>query len=306
MSTSKKIYKNLVFEGGGVKGAAYAGAMQVLDEHQLLEPIEQVAGTSAGAITATLLAVGAGSKGLTEAIVNTNFEDFIYDKGWIFSEIYRIFRCYGLHSGNGFVKVMKENIQKYAGNPNLTFAQLEEKIKEAPHKFKHLSIAASNITTQNVDVFNAERTPHIPIWEAVRCSMSLPLIFKPYVIKNNYYVDGGLGWVYPIDMYDTKKADGEDIINEETLGFYLDSPTEIGHPGFHPPKVKVNSLIAALKGMIGFLYDNSNARHLHPGDRKRTVFVNDLGISAADFGISKENVQRLIESGRKATESFLG
>lgn len=306
MNTSKKIYKNLVFEGGGVKGAAYAGAMQVLDEHQLLAPIERVAGTSAGAITATLLAVGAGSKGLTDAIVHTNFEDFIYDKGWIFSEVYRIFRCYGLHSGNGFVKIMKDYIQQYTGNPNLTFAQLEEKIKEEPHKYKHLSIAASNITTQNVDVFNAQRTPHIPIWKAVRCSMSLPIIFVPYVIKNNYYVDGGLGWVYPIDMYDTKDADGGDIINEETLGFYLESEAEIGHPGFHSPKVKVNSLLSALKGMIGFLTDNSNARHLHPGDKKRTVFINDLGISAADFDISKENVQRLIESGRKATKSFLG
>ena len=43
-------FKNLVFEGGGVKGAAYVGAMQALDEAGVLDNIERICGTSAGAI----------------------------------------------------------------------------------------------------------------------------------------------------------------------------------------------------------------------------------------------------------------
>jgi len=49
-------FHNLVFEGGGIKGIAYAGALEVLEKENILSDIKRVAGTSAGAITATLLA----------------------------------------------------------------------------------------------------------------------------------------------------------------------------------------------------------------------------------------------------------
>ena len=50
-------FRNLVFEGGGIKGLAYGGALQVLEEQRILPQIERVAGTSAGAITAMLVAL---------------------------------------------------------------------------------------------------------------------------------------------------------------------------------------------------------------------------------------------------------
>ena len=46
-------FKNLVFQGGGVKGIAYGGALDVLDKKGILKNIIRVAGTSAGAINAT-------------------------------------------------------------------------------------------------------------------------------------------------------------------------------------------------------------------------------------------------------------
>ena len=51
-------FRNLVFEGGGVKGIAYCCALGVLDERVILSRISRVGGTSAGAINATLLALG--------------------------------------------------------------------------------------------------------------------------------------------------------------------------------------------------------------------------------------------------------
>ncbi|MDQ2863842.1 MAG: patatin-like phospholipase family protein, partial [Bacteroidota bacterium] len=43
-------YKNLVLEGGGVRGLAYAGALEVLEQKNILSHLEKVAGSSAGAI----------------------------------------------------------------------------------------------------------------------------------------------------------------------------------------------------------------------------------------------------------------
>ncbi len=72
MSFEPTAIENLVFEGGGTKGAAYAGCMAVMDEWGLLSSVRRVAGTSAGSIIATLLACGAGSKGLTESVYHTD------------------------------------------------------------------------------------------------------------------------------------------------------------------------------------------------------------------------------------------
>ena len=51
-------FRNLVFEGGGVKGIAYLGALDVLGSKGILEAIERIGGTSAGAINAVLLGLG--------------------------------------------------------------------------------------------------------------------------------------------------------------------------------------------------------------------------------------------------------
>jgi predicted acylesterase/phospholipase RssA len=48
-------FRNLIFEGGGVKDIVYVGALQVLEEKGILPEITRVGGTSAGAINAVLL-----------------------------------------------------------------------------------------------------------------------------------------------------------------------------------------------------------------------------------------------------------
>ena len=65
-----KTIENLAFKGGGVLGAAYAGVYKALQEVKLLGSdkatesftvygnVKRVAGTSAGAIFATMVALG--------------------------------------------------------------------------------------------------------------------------------------------------------------------------------------------------------------------------------------------------------
>ena len=52
-------HADLVFEGGGVKGIGLAGALATLEEREYGP--QNIAGTSAGAITAALLAAGYSS-----------------------------------------------------------------------------------------------------------------------------------------------------------------------------------------------------------------------------------------------------
>lgn len=57
---------NVVFEGGGAKGVAFAGALDVLQEDG--HKIAQVVGTSAGAVTATLLTLGLSPADMLKAV----------------------------------------------------------------------------------------------------------------------------------------------------------------------------------------------------------------------------------------------
>ena len=57
---------DLVFEGGGAKGAVFVGALQELEKRQ--HTIGRVVGTSAGAITATFVAAGYSSQQMLAAV----------------------------------------------------------------------------------------------------------------------------------------------------------------------------------------------------------------------------------------------
>lgn len=66
--------KYLAFEGGGGKGFAYLGAIEVLEKLNVLQNVEGFAGASAGAITAFLLSIGFTHAELTRFISTTNFD----------------------------------------------------------------------------------------------------------------------------------------------------------------------------------------------------------------------------------------
>jgi predicted acylesterase/phospholipase RssA len=72
-------YCDLVCEGGGVKGIGLVGAFSVLEEHDF-HP-QNVAGTSAGAITAALIAAGYTAAELKDVTFGMDFLRF-RDTAW--------------------------------------------------------------------------------------------------------------------------------------------------------------------------------------------------------------------------------
>jgi NTE family protein len=171
-------------------------------------------------------------------------------------------------------------------------------------------VVASNLSRQRPQVFNAHCTPDLAIWRAVRASISIPLIFEPVRINDEYFVDGGLALNFPIDLYDRWHCDPDtgvrtEIRNPSTLGFYLE-PRELADDGdhYHAPCVAIDSLKSYALALGSYLTQNANARYIHPDDRRRTVFVDDLGVSATDFAISEVMIQALVDSGRRATRAW--
>lgn len=65
---------NLAFEGGGVKGFAYSGAIFFLEEYGLTPYVKEVSGSSAGAITALFFALGCNALEIFKLMISIDFD----------------------------------------------------------------------------------------------------------------------------------------------------------------------------------------------------------------------------------------
>ena len=307
-------FENLVFEGGGIKGIAYAGAIGVLEAKGIMPGIRRVAGTSAGAITATLLALGAGGAQIQEILHATQFSAFEDASLGLVRNTWRLVHRYGWYKGDAFSDWAKKQIAALGGDAELTFAALSARAKEAPGRYRELYMIGTDLSAQDTLVYSADHTPNTPVWEALRVSMSLPLVFASMKSGKDICVDGGLSWNYPLDLFDHPRykagTEGESeapFYNTATLGFRVDSRAEIQaeRSHFSLPRADVDNLIDYLKALVGFAIDMANHAHLKDADWHRTVFIDSQGVSTTDFGIDEKKQQALIESGRRGTEDYL-
>jgi len=315
-------FRNLVFEGGGVKGIAYAGAIQVLERNQILPDILRVAGTSAGAITATLLALGAGSKDVADIVGGTDFRQFMDSSLLPTSNIWRLVKDYGWYKGDAFAAWIQGIIKQRTGDAGTTFAQLRA-LKSKGGAFRDLYMVGTDLSKQQALTFSGDDTPDVPIWYAVRTSMSIPFFFQAVMAQGDVRVDGGVSWNYPIDMFDERRFlddakkgvkpdyptlySASQVFNKETLGFRVDTADEIAaeKQSWKSPPDPVDNIEDYIKALVGFMLDTANKTHLHDDDWHRTVFIDAAGIGATDFGLSQAEIKTLIANGVQGTTAYL-
>lgn len=308
-------FKNLVFEGGGVKGIAYGGVLTELDKLKILDKIERVAGTSAGAITAALLSLKYTPSDISDIISRTSFSQFEDNTFFIVRDIIRLIAKFGWNKGESFSEWLGKLIADKTGNPNSTFADLKTL------GYKDLYVICTNITQQRADILSYETTPDLSVREAVRMSMGIPIFFASVKNKNeDIIVDGGVTWNYPINIFDNIKyldnhengvkvdydMDENYVFNYETLGFRVDSTIEVNYAKSdwqcEPKDVK------NIKGFVGalmvFILDMVNKKHLHKNDWCRTIFIDSLDVKTTEFNLSKDKINTLIESGKSAVNTY--
>jgi NTE family protein len=285
MSTTQP-YTNLVFEGGGVKGVAYAGALEVLDSAGILAQVTAVAGTSAGAITAALVALGQTPDELRETMLALDFGQF-EDGGM--EGPWRLVEHFGWYRGDAFKHWMQAAVKQRLGSADATFADL------ADANGLDLHVVATDLTLQVSQVFSAQTSPDTAIADAVRMSMSIPLFFAAVSEAGSVYVDGGVVWNYPVEIFDGDEP------NMATLGLRL-----VGPPDEEPKPMKVGNVPEYVKALYeSILQVQSDFYERSAADVARTIPIDDLGLTATDFAITHEQKLALIASGTSATRAFL-
>ncbi len=105
--------ENLVFEGGGPRGLVYVGALKRMRDKGLLKEVRRVAGTSAGAITATLLAIGYTPDELEDILIESDLAKFLDTKGPLHKKLLEIAKDEELKSSDKLTEVLKTLIKEY-------------------------------------------------------------------------------------------------------------------------------------------------------------------------------------------------
>ena len=307
-------FKNLVFEGGGVKGIAYGGALQKLDEFGIISNIERVAGTSAGAITATLLAIGYSALQVSNILAESNFSKFPDGGLDIFDNSRRLFKNYGWHKGEEFESWMENHIEFQTGNKKLTFKELHElKKKGAIKTYRDLYVVGSNLSKQSTEIFCHETTPNMEIRNAVRISMSIPFYFQCVRLNGDVLVDGGLTLNYPIFIFDHERylfnpknceklgyvSKDRTIFNHETLGLKLNGETSKNSYR------KIDNLLDYTYSIISLMNQTAQGAYLHRNDWKRSIYIDASIVAPTDFNVSKDKVYNLIENGKTSAERYI-
>ena len=284
-----KIIFDGVFEGGGVKGIALIGALKRLEEEGVV--FGRVAGTSAGAITASLVAAGYKVDELKAIVWNKDFNDFADVRNFFKAKWYKVvlkvlpllfpFSGYGIFSTRNFYSWIKELLKDKAITD---FKSV---------KTTYLRIFAVDIVSQVLKQYDRDLTPDMEVAEAVKLSMSIPFFFQGKYQQDTFIVDGGVLANYPIDTFNDQGG------LATTIGLKLISDEQT-----LPPKVPSNILTYLLR-----IFETMQVAHerVHVEDAQwaKTIPIPTGIVSTIDFNLKNADKQFLWDSGYNAADKAI-
>lgn len=310
---------DLVLEGGGVKGMAFVGAIEVLADSGRTFP--RIAGTSAGALTGALLAAlqqaGESLDRLADVAATLDLSA-VTDSGPVgralgplhgLADVISLVTRGGLYEGR-YLRRWLTGVLADLGVR--TFADLRRDDPGSglpPEKEYALVVVTSDLSAHRMTVLPWDFDGYgldpdeQSVATAVCASAAMPFVFEPVRLRTPRrgtvsLVDGGLLSNYPITIFD-QPARAQS--RWPTVGIRLSAREDdraIAGPvrnGFQLTRALVQT---ALHGV--------DRRHVDdPATVARTLFVDTSDVPALDFDLSGEQRDHLVRAGRRAAEKFL-
>ena len=292
-----------VFSGGGIKGLAFAGALEAAADADYDEWV-QVAGTSAGAITAMMLAVGYDADGLRNQLETFDFSKIAdYGTPPLIGKAENLVVRHGLTHG----KVLHDWIRdllKNAPHPATKFGELDGRLRVVGTDLAHgRMVVFPEDVTLYVDESGTPLVPdEYPIADAVRISAGYPYFFPPLTLrdavtgKDGVLVDGGVCSAFPIFLFDVPEP------QHPTWGFRLfegaapERPTQHAIDGIDWP---IEMLEAVLDTSMNAL-DKLEMKAFG----NRTIPIPTGAVPTLKFDLTDDEKAYLYNSGLEAAKEF--
>lgn len=194
----------LVFSGGGAKGLAHIGTLKALEENNI--PIDYITGTSMGGIVGAMYAAGYSPSQIEQIALSTDFQDWVsgkYQSDYNFYFQKNAANASVLNAKLAIDTSLRINFRPTLVNDiPLNFALLElfsQASAIAKDNFNNLMVPyrcmVSDVLSQQSIAVNKGS-----LAEAVRATMTVPLIYRPVKVDEKYVFDGGLYNNFPADI----------------------------------------------------------------------------------------------------------
>jgi predicted acylesterase/phospholipase RssA len=209
----EKTIKNLVFSGGSSKGFSYLGVLKALDEFNILDNIEELAGTSIGALFCCYIVLKYHPDDLIKIFMEL-------DLNWLHNinsdSILNLLNKYGLDNGENVIKFLELIISFKFPNKSPSSITFIDLWNYNPIK---ITLTGCRVYQDFIDLelYNHILTPSMSIIKALRISMSIPPLFTPLDEDKYHLMDGGIINNYPIDLFKDQKDTTLGILAYETL-----------------------------------------------------------------------------------------
>ncbi len=267
----KKGRVGLALGGGGARGIAHIGVLEVLEREGI--PIDMIAGTSAGAAIGALYAQGKNVSEIKKLA-----------RSWDWKQRAQVIDLALPRSGFIAGKKIKQLLKSIIGD--VKFSEL---------KLPLACVATDIITGQEVVINQGS------VLEAVRASVSMPVIFTVVKWKNRYLVDGGLSNPVPVSVLKDMGADFIIAVNvtphlmERQKRVYLEASTAEESPATKEPNI-FNII------MQMFSITNSQVVETSLSGADITIEPRLAGIGLGDFGRIEDCI---LEGGLSAIDAVL-
>lgn len=273
----------IALSGGGLKGIAHIGALEVLHEGGYLKSVREYIGISAGALVAFCLCIGVG---LSELRMVISLLDFGLLRDINAETVLDFPETFGFDTGANLEKLLKTVLRAKRLSPDITFGELAA-LRLGPR----LRIIAMNVNTCMPQEFNATVSPDMSVYIAVKGSMSIPIYFSPVLdpTTNQYLTDGGIYVASPFRFLTVEER-------RHTLAIAFNDT--------HKPRTEVTTLQEFLCQLY-YCLDYKNVRDIATEWDDHIMYIKCMLVTPLQFETSQEEKIALMDSGRASAEEFL-
>lgn len=271
--------KILVISGGGLKGLSGLGALKCIFDNNITNSFDILAGSSVGAIICFLLNIGYGPQDMYDILEQIDFTQLIK---YIEPENLLLDPCFGISSPEPILFAIYKFMKSKNINKNLTFSQLFNMTK------KNLIITGTCLNDITIKYFSHTTTPDMQILKALRISISIPFIFRPYQYESKLWVDGGVMNNFPIDLFNDRLND--------VIGIYMDDIYNV----IDEIEEIQDYFIRIFKCMFRGL--NYNKIELF---KKYFIHIKTPGNYSTNWEITQQDKKMLFDEGYKQTMAYI-
>jgi NTE family protein len=269
--------------GGGIKGFAHIGVLEVLHEKGMLVAVREYIGISAGALCAMALSIGCSLSEIRRIICDLDFgqiRDLDPETMLNFPD------TFGMDTGANLGKLIGAILKAKGLEPTITFQEMA-----ASRLGPSLRVFATNMNRCMAQEFSATASPGVEVRFAVQASMSVPIYFTPLKdpVSGHLFLDGGILCPSPMQY----------LTYEEQCHTLAVSFSDV-----HKQSASIDSLGEFIYQLY-YSLDYQPSVQLKARWPYNTIVVDCGNVNMVDFEAGSDAKIRIIETGRRAAEAFL-